>query len=290
MNRVHDISFQMGAISSSSEIMAPMVGEYFGINGAVYPGGLSAIMSTPAVGRACVGSSSLGGLLLDTDSGTKHDEGLAVDWTAEEQAKLNEGIKRYANEPNIMKYIKMAGMLPSKTVRDVALRCRWLTRKRRKPEEHSVGKKICNKKDKLVESSKRMNLPSELLINTARSTSLFHPADRLEAAPFEGNIGPTKLLLEDNYRTFNQITANLHSLKLHENNDLLYRTRNNLAAILTEMRDMPGIMRRMPPLPVSIDDDLASTILPITTKLPVIFSMMYDSDGGNAMKQEPRCC
>lgn len=33
----------------------------------------------------------------------------------------------YANEPSIMKYIKIAAALPDKTVRDVALRCRWLT-------------------------------------------------------------------------------------------------------------------------------------------------------------------
>ena len=33
----------------------------------------------------------------------------------------------YANEPSIMKYIKIAAALPDKTVRDVAMRCRWLT-------------------------------------------------------------------------------------------------------------------------------------------------------------------
>lgn len=36
-------------------------------------------------------------------------------------------IFRYANEPNIMKYIKIAASLPDKTVRDVAMRCRWMT-------------------------------------------------------------------------------------------------------------------------------------------------------------------
>lgn len=34
---------------------------------------------------------------------------------------------RYADEPSIMKYIKIAATLPDKTVRDVALRCRWMT-------------------------------------------------------------------------------------------------------------------------------------------------------------------
>jgi len=35
-------------------------------------------------------------------------------------------ISRYAGEHGIMKYIKIAAMLDRKTVRDVALRCRWL--------------------------------------------------------------------------------------------------------------------------------------------------------------------
>lgn len=33
---------------------------------------------------------------------------------------------RYADEPSIMRYIKIAAMLRDKTVRDVALRCRWM--------------------------------------------------------------------------------------------------------------------------------------------------------------------
>jgi len=36
-------------------------------------------------------------------------------------------VTRYAEEPSIMRYIKIAALLPDKTVRDVALRCRWLT-------------------------------------------------------------------------------------------------------------------------------------------------------------------
>lgn len=36
-------------------------------------------------------------------------------------------ICRYADEPSIMRYIKIAAMLRDKTVRDVALRCRWMT-------------------------------------------------------------------------------------------------------------------------------------------------------------------
>lgn len=34
--------------------------------------------------------------------------------------------RRYADETSIMKYIKIAAILQDKTVRDVALRCRWM--------------------------------------------------------------------------------------------------------------------------------------------------------------------
>lgn len=35
-------------------------------------------------------------------------------------------ICRYADEPSIMRYIKIAATMREKTVRDVALRCRWM--------------------------------------------------------------------------------------------------------------------------------------------------------------------
>lgn len=34
---------------------------------------------------------------------------------------------RHADEPSIMRYVKIAASLRDKTVRDVALRCRWMT-------------------------------------------------------------------------------------------------------------------------------------------------------------------
>lgn len=36
------------------------------------------------------------------------------------------GICRFADEPSIMRYVKIAATLRDKTVRDVALRCRWM--------------------------------------------------------------------------------------------------------------------------------------------------------------------
>eukprot|EP00268_Persea_americana_P019072 TRINITY_DN19766_c0_g1_i2.p1 TRINITY_DN19766_c0_g1~~TRINITY_DN19766_c0_g1_i2.p1 ORF type:complete len:198 (+),score=32.73 TRINITY_DN19766_c0_g1_i2:1196-1789(+) len=73
------------------------------------------------------GGCSSSGLLLDMVPGLSQDNGMVVDWSIKEQSILEEGLVRYAEESNIMRYIKIAAKLPDKTVRDVALRCRWMT-------------------------------------------------------------------------------------------------------------------------------------------------------------------
>lgn len=40
---------------------------------------------------------------------------------------LQGSLRRFASEQNIVRYAKIAMQLKDKTVRDVALRCRWLT-------------------------------------------------------------------------------------------------------------------------------------------------------------------
>ncbi|KAL2938846.1 ZZ-type zinc finger-containing protein 3 [Bienertia sinuspersici] len=123
----HGISFQSGAVNSTSEMIP--IGNYYGMNG--NSGNLmfcenSSIINSSSPSTTPVGSSS-GSLLVDSVPGLKHDAGLAVEWTEEEQYKLEEGLVKYKDEPSIMKYIKIAALLRDKTVRDVALRCRWMT-------------------------------------------------------------------------------------------------------------------------------------------------------------------
>ncbi|KAH8954500.1 hypothetical protein BDL97_08G081700 [Sphagnum fallax] len=66
-----------------------------------------------------------------TDNGTHHllhDVGLSLIWSPAEQSSLEEGLLKYADQKNnLVKYIKLAALLPEKTVRDVALRCVWIT-------------------------------------------------------------------------------------------------------------------------------------------------------------------
>ncbi|KAL7132209.1 hypothetical protein ABFS83_12G056300 [Erythranthe nasuta] len=78
----------------------------------------------------------------------------------------------------------------------------------------------------------------------------------------------TRHLLEENNQAFGQISANLSTLKLQENINLFSHTRNNITAILNDMRNMPGIMSRMPPLPVLLNEELASSIFPHSAQFP----------------------
>ncbi|XP_028766921.1 uncharacterized protein LOC114724680 isoform X2 [Neltuma alba] len=256
----HAISFQSGSINNLSE-MVPM-GTYFGLNstsGLIYSGNSSMISSNSVISQA--NNSSGSSLLLDSVPGLKHDTVLAVEWSVEEQYRLEEGLSRYSDEPSIMRYIKIAATLPDKTVRDVALRCRWMTRKRRKPGEHNVGKKVNNGKDKPAMPSSETNLHLAPPQSMVTYSHMSNHVDQSKRILYDGICGPMKQLLEQNAQAFCQITANLSSYKFQENIDLFCQTRHNISTILNDMREMPGIMSQMPPLPVSINEDLVSRIL-----------------------------
>ncbi|KAL6567918.1 hypothetical protein OROGR_001586 [Orobanche gracilis] len=163
-------------------------------------GGYYDLLTNP-VGRSYYNSPTSGGTPNDIDgilsnnsvldSGLKHDTGLAVEWSVDEQYKLEQGLAkyanepiicvfpasicRYANEPNIMRYIKIAASLQDKTVRDVALRCRWITRKRIKPEDQSVGKKVKDHKDELESALKNIMSSAPSVHGPAYSLTANHP-------------------------------------------------------------------------------------------------------------------
>ncbi|XP_043814207.1 uncharacterized protein LOC110619395 isoform X2 [Manihot esculenta] len=211
------MSFHSDAINNSSE-MIPM-GSFFGMNAStstvMLPGTSSMINNSPGILHVQAVNSSASSLLLDSAAGLKHDTGLAVEWSVDEQYKLEEGLNKFADEPSIMRYIKIAATLPDKTVRDVALRCRWMTRKRRKAEEYNLGKKVNNRKDKLVESSSKMNISSAVPQNMPVYPLMTHHVDHGNTLSFEELSGTSRHLLEQNAQAFSKITANLSTFK-HE--------------------------------------------------------------------------
>ncbi|KAM7484806.1 hypothetical protein LguiA_000815 [Lonicera macranthoides] len=276
LNR-HAISFQSNAIDSTSE-MIPM-GNYYGVSSTApmaFSGNSSIINSNRGAARAANSSVSP---LLDSIPGLNQDTGLSAEWSAEEQYKLEEGLAKYADEPSMMRYIKIAATLNDKTVRDVTMRCRWMTRKRRKQEDHNPGKKL--RKDKLLKSSSKTNTFSSSPMNMAAYSLITNHRNQSVHMSCEAMKG-TKHLLEHNNQVLGQISSNLSMLKLQDNIDLFSLSRNNIIAILNHMRETPGIMSQMPPLPLSINEELANSIMYSTAQTTI-----FGASSGIHLKQEP---
>ncbi|KAI7724614.1 hypothetical protein M8C21_015475 [Ambrosia artemisiifolia] len=168
-------------------------------------------------------------------------------------------ICRYADEPSIMKCVKIAATLRDKTVRDVALRCRWMTSKRRKHEELKFGRKFKDKKDKLLEFSSKPSVSSNSTLNVAPFSVTTNNRFQSGGIPLAALSISTRRLLAQNSQVLGQISANISALKLQDNDNLFTHARNNLSAILNDLRYIPG-----PPLPVSLNTDRVNT-LPATT-------------------------
>ncbi|GER55327.1 hypothetical protein STAS_32972 [Striga asiatica] len=191
--------------SSSGSLIPAMAGNYCNDSPSNNYDGIAAGILSNSNSNPLLDSSLIPGL--------KHDTGLAVEWSIDEQYKLEQGLVKYANEPNIMRYIKIAASLQDKSVRDVALRCRWMNRKRRKPEDESSGKKVKDRKDKLTESTTKNTISSASSMHVpgySLTKNHQHPSDYMLSGVLGGT---TRHLLEENNRAFGQISANLSSLK-----------------------------------------------------------------------------
>ncbi|XP_057523222.1 uncharacterized protein LOC130803066 isoform X2 [Amaranthus tricolor] len=265
----HAISFQSGAVNSTSEMIP--IGHYHGMNAS--NGNLMYCDSSNTIGSSSPSTTTAGNstssLLLDSVPGLNHDASLAVEWTEEEQFKLEEGLVKYKDEPSIMKYIKIAALLRDKTVRDVALRCRWMTRKRKKQEEYHSGKKGNYRKDKFMESSSKRNLPSTSMPST-NMTPYSHQSDQMDQKQHVNCkvlTSKAKQLLEQNVQTLNLINSNFSLYKLQDNIDLLCRARdniNNINTMINDMRELSGKIGQMQELSLCIDQYLADSLLPRT--------------------------
>ncbi|KAF9624062.1 hypothetical protein IFM89_007760 [Coptis chinensis] len=321
------ISFQSGLMSSESG-MIPFGNNNnnsIGMNntaGIIFSGNSNTVIDSRGRGRGSPGNSS-GGHVYDTGQVTRQDHpGFAVEWSVDEQAKLEEGLAMYINEPNMMRYVKIAASLSNKTVRDVALRCRWMTNEsgKRRKQEHHPGKKMKDKKETLLESSLKPNLSTIQPLNMASYSLMMHHLDPNNPISSEAPAisDTSRHLLEENAKVFNQITSNFATFKVNtsevnlfsssvltfvaaekppwrlehqlrdflmqiqDNIDLFCRTRKNITDILKEMREVPGIMSQMPPLPVSINEELADTFLHSTYQR--VFGLPREAH----LKQEPR--
>ncbi|CAL1365918.1 unnamed protein product [Linum trigynum] len=193
----------------------------------------------------------------------KHNPGISNDWAPDEQSILEDGLAKHSSESNIIRYAKIAVELKTKTVRDVALRCRWMTRKEsgKRRKDDNLARKSKDKKEKLTDAPTK---PSSFATraNAPAYTNTVVPIDNDDGISFKTIGGVTGELLEQNALALSQITSNLSTMQIQENVNLLCRTRDNILQIMNNLNDVPEVMKQMPPLPVKMNEELANTILP----------------------------
>lgn len=200
-----------------------------------------------------------------TQSALRHNPGLAVEWAPDEQSLLEDLLTQFASDSSLLRYAKIAKRLQDKTVRDVALRCRWMSKKengKRRKEDNNSSRKNKDKKEKVTEhlvksSSHTTNRPNGPPY--AQSTVSMDSDDGISYKAIGGTSGQ---LLEQNAQALDQISANFAAFKVHENINLFCQARNNILAILNDLNDMPEIMKQMPPLPVKLNEELTNSMLP----------------------------
>ncbi|XP_052288397.1 uncharacterized protein LOC102617437 isoform X2 [Citrus sinensis] len=172
---------------------------------------------------------------------------------------------RYASDSAVNRYAKIAKQLKDKTVRDVALRCRWMTKKengKRRKEDHNSARKNKDRKEKATDSSAKSSSHLAARPNGPSYAPPMIPMDTDDGISYRAIGGITGDILEQNAQMFNQISANFGTFQIRDNIDLLCKARENILSIMNDLNDMPEIMKQMPPLPVKVNDDLANSFLP----------------------------
>ncbi|CAD5191035.1 unnamed protein product [Musa acuminata subsp. malaccensis] len=199
-----------------------------------------------------------------------HVSGSPAYWSPEEVELLNIGLIKYANEPSIQKFTKIAALLPRKTIRDVALRCQWMINKengkRRKVEENYAAKKVKDMKEKM------MGAPSTATIHRSPISLTMNHMNIHDQLPSEVRALDAEILrlLDENDGCLREIARNLNGSMIQENINLFHYTKNNIMMIenrinmkAAAMKQLPGRMRQLPPLPVSVNDELLSGLIPL---------------------------
>ncbi|KAM0044579.1 putative SANT/Myb domain-containing protein [Helianthus debilis subsp. tardiflorus] len=200
-----------------------------------------------------------------TQSALRHNPGLSVEWAPDEQSLLEELLTKYASDSAVLRYAKIAKKLQDKTVRDVALRCRWMTKKengKRRKEDNNSSRKNKDKKEKVTEHLAKSSSHATNRANGPPYAQSAVSMDSDDGISYKAIGGTAGQLLEQNAQAFDQISANFAAFKVHENINLFCQAQNNIVSILNDLNDMPDIMKQMPPLPVKLNEELTNSMLP----------------------------
>ncbi|CAA6663882.1 unnamed protein product [Spirodela intermedia] len=155
-------------------------------------------------------------------------------------------------------FAKIAMLLSEKTVRDVALRSRWMTRKengKRKKDDHNSSKKNNKKvRGSLLYFSKGI---SDGNATWCPPYPLLLPMDNDDEVSSKAIGGATGELLERNAQFFNQISANF----VQENINLFCQIRDNIQTIINDDGSDAG--------PAKVNEELANSIMHTGSSMPM---------------------
>lgn len=216
-----------------------------------------------------------------TKAALQHNAYLTVEWTPEEQSVVEELLVKYASESKMYCYAQIARQLKDKYLRDVVLRCRWMSEKEKeKRGKGHISRKNEDKEEKVADSMPKLAYVANRTNGTPNAQAVMS-TDTPYGMSYEEIGGPTGQLLEQNTLILDQINANFATLKIQENNDrlvqiqenddrlvqiqenndLLIQVLDNFRTLLNNFNDSSEIMALMPPLPVKIDEELANANL-----------------------------
>ncbi|ESQ38553.1 hypothetical protein EUTSA_v10029251mg [Eutrema salsugineum] len=152
----------------------------------------------------------------------KHQTGLAMDWTNEEQTILENLFAATCSlNDSVSRYARISQELPNKTIRDVAMCCRWIV--------NGLG------------SDQAENPNFDDLPQDADTNKLFKENEQL-FEQISANL--------------------MFSSKLKDNLPLLQRCRKNIMKLINKSNEnVPEQMKLMPPLPETLNDDLYDLIM-----------------------------
>ncbi|KAM3368751.1 hypothetical protein ACQJBY_016963 [Aegilops geniculata] len=222
------VSFQTSATPSGSGGSMPVYLDCSSSMGS----NMGMMNTTPSVAV----STSSSNMVAESAQNLKYGGPLAESWSHLEIQVLKDCLDRYVNEHGIMKYIKIAASLPTKTVRDVAMRCQWMgnkqTTRRRRPAEHH-SRKMKDRKDKMVGPS---SWGTTHPVQTDTGVSSFVPHHAIQNSQYLSGASEmdriVQLVLEENNRLLAQIDTNIQTFQAQNNNDLFNRVRRNIDGLL----------------------------------------------------------
>ncbi|XP_009408279.2 uncharacterized protein LOC103990722 isoform X1 [Musa acuminata AAA Group] len=207
---------------------------------------------------------SSGNAILNHESPPESASTSAVNWSNDEVLVLRRGLEEYADKPSLTKYINIAGMLPNKTARDIALRCHWMM------PEKMVNSSSVSSMNYVQPDNVTHNAPTMLDVHHGNQVSC-------EAYPTESE---TQRCLAENVKLLNLIMANFEMNKVEDNVNLLYYVRKNIVTILNSFSGASSVMSRMPPLCMSIGEDLFQLLFVLVNLVHAL--------GGSHRKEEQR--